>query len=142
MNQIATAFIKAHEGCKLKAYQDSAGVWTCGYGATGPDIHAGTTWTQEQAVARLESDLAQFAAAVKRCVKVPLSDRQEAALISFAFNLGEASLKQSTLLTLLNQGDILGAAKEFPRWDHAGGHELKGLLIRRFDEASLFLQGS
>lgn len=142
MNQIAAQFIKAHEGCKLAAYRDSAGIWTIGYGATGPEVHEGAVWTQQQADARLESDIARFEAGVKRCVKVPLSDKQAAALISFAFNLGEASLASSTLLTMLNQGDVIEAAKQFHRWDKAGGHELKGLLIRRFDEASLFLQGS
>jgi lysozyme len=142
MNAIALAFIKAHEGCRLIAYPDTGGTWTIGYGATGKDIIKGVTWTQEEADARLERDVDLFEAAVRRHVATSLSDRQMAALISFTFNLGEASLRDSTLLVKLNQGDLLGAAKEFPRWDHDNGREVKGVLIRRFEEAALFLRGS
>jgi len=140
--RIAADFIKAHEGCNLAAYRDTGGIWTCGYGATGADITTGTVWTQTQADDRLIADVHSAGLAVKRQIAVALSDQQMAALISFVFNLGEGSLSGSTLRTKLNQGDVLGAAKEFPRWDHAGGIEVKGLLIRRFEEAALFLKGS
>ena len=47
-----------------------------------------------------------------------------------------------TLLKLVNDCRFLDAAKEFLRFDHAGGSESKGLLLRRLDEAALFLKGS
>ena len=77
-----------------------------------------------------------------RLTKIPLADSQEAALISFVFNLGEGALANSTLLKLVNARAFLAATKEFLRFDHAGGSESKGLLIRRLDEAALFLKGS
>ena len=45
--------IKKYEGCSLVAYQDSAKVWTIGYGWTGKvngkSISKGTKITQQQA---------------------------------------------------------------------------------------------
>lgn len=139
MNQTAGQFIKEHEGCRLKAYADTGGVFTIGYGATGPDIHPGTTWTQEHAETRLAEDVARFEKAVDELVTVPITDNQRAALISFAFNLGAHALAGSTLLKKLNAGDKMGAAAEFIRWDRAGGVEVPGLLRRRHNEADLFL---
>lgn len=40
---------KNFEGCRLSAYADQGGVWTVGYGHTGPGVHAGLTITQDQA---------------------------------------------------------------------------------------------
>ena len=52
------ALTKNFEGCVLTAYADQGGVWTIGYGHTGPGVHAGLTVTQDQADALLESDIA------------------------------------------------------------------------------------
>ncbi len=142
MNQTAAQFIRQHEGCKLTAYADTGGVFTCGWGATGPDIHPGTTWTQAQADARLEQDVERFERAVDELVKVPITDNQRAALTSFAFNLGAHALAGSTLLRKLNAGDMVGAAAEFQKWDRAGGKEVPGLLKRRQEESAIFLAGS
>jgi lysozyme len=140
--EIAAGIIKEFEGCRLEAYDDGTGTLTCGWGATGDDIKLGTVWTQQIADERLKSDILNASNAVKRQVKVHLSDKQAAALTSFVFNLGEQSLMLSTLLILVNQRDEIGASMEFTRWSHANGKRLKGLLIRRFKEAILFLQGS
>lgn len=45
------------EGLSLKAYKDTAGVWTIGWGHTGPEVHEGLVWTREQCVAALHADL-------------------------------------------------------------------------------------
>lgn len=139
MNQTAAQFIKEHEGCRLTAYADTGGVFTVGYGATGPDIHPGTVWDQAHAETRLAEDVARFEKAVNELVTVPITDNQRAALVSFAFNLGAHALAGSTLLRKLNAGDKPGAAAEFIRWDRAGGVEVPGLLRRRHNEADLFL---
>ena len=60
------------------------------------------------------------------------------ALCSFTFNLGGGALSSSTLLRKLNERDYAGAAEEFPRWCHAGGREVPGLVRRRLAEQSLF----
>jgi GH24 family phage-related lysozyme (muramidase) len=70
-------------------------------------------------------------------VKVPITDDQFGALVSFDFNTG--SLHKSTLLKKLNAGDYEGAANEFPKWNKAGGQVLRGLTRRRKSEQNLFL---
>lgn len=142
MNQVAINFIKEREGCRLTAYPDSGGVSTIGYGHTGPEVKAGLIWSQTQADAALAADVMKAEAAVNDLVKVPLSENQRAALTSFVFNLGQPHFQSSTMLTLLNQRDYMGAAHQFQRWDFADSKEVKGLLIRRFYEAILFLEGT
>ena len=70
---------------------------------------------------------------------VEVTQNQCDALVSFAFNLGPANLKSSTLLRKVNSGDFNGAAEEFPKWNHAGGQVLAGLTARRNAEKNLFL---
>lgn len=142
MNQVAINFIKEREGCRLTAYPDSGGKSTIGYGHTGPEVKAGLVWSQAQADAALAADVMKAEAAVGDLVKVLLSENQRAALISFVFNLGQTNFQNSTILTLLNQSDFMGAAYQFQRWDFADGKEVRGLLIRRLAEAILFLEGT
>jgi|SRR6185437_4199911 len=139
---LAGALVRAHEGCRLAAYPDGKGVWTIGWGHTGADVHEGLSWTKERADDQLDADLTHAALAVTRLKRRLLSDSQMAALISFVFNLGEETLAGSALLALVNDCRWLEAAKEFLRFDHIGDSESKGLLIRRLDEAALFLKGS
>lgn len=130
--------VKSSEGLKLVAYKCPAGIWTNGYGHTGPDVTPGMVITQAQADALLARDLERFETGVARLVKVPLNQNQFDALVCFSFNLGLGALQGSTLLRLLNAGDYAGAAAQFPRWNKAGGKELPGLTRRRAAEQSLF----
>ncbi|OQS34560.1 lysozyme [Chromobacterium haemolyticum] len=132
--------IQQFEGLRLKAYQDAVGVWTIGYGHTGPDVTPGLVITQAQADALLARDLSRFETGVTRLAAVPLHQNQFDALVSFSYNLGLGSLQNSTLLRLLNQRDYAGAAAQFPRWNKAGGKVLPGLTRRRAAEQALFLQ--
>jgi len=131
--------IKSFEGLELKAYRDSVGVWTQGYGSTGPHIIPGSTITEVQAEALLIKDLSRFESGVNELVKVPLTQNQFDALVSFSFNLGLGNLKSSTLLKKLNGKDYVGAGNEFERWNKAGGKVLNGLTRRRLAEKELFL---
>ena len=140
MMQISKAgldLIKQFEGLYLKAYRCPAGVPTIGYGHTA-GVAMGQTITQQQADDYLRRDVRQFERAVARLVTVPLTQGQFDALVSFAFNLGEGALAQSTLLRLLNTGDYAGAAAQFDRWNKAGGRVLPGLVRRRAAERALF----
>lgn len=139
---LARRLVAQFEGCRLKAYQDAAGVWTCGYGATGKDITAAAVWTQDEADKRLTIDLEHARSAAMLHIAVPVSPRQLAALTSFVYNVGETAFRNSTLLTRLNQKSLEEAAEEFPRWCWGGGQKIKGLLRRRMLEAALFLEGS
>ena len=134
--------IKQYEGLRLHAYQDSAGVWTIGWGHTG-DVRRGQSITVHQAEALLALDIAIAAAAVNRHVEAPLSQNMFDALVSFTFNFGEKRLAQSTLLKKLNLRDYHAAAAEFPKWVKATVRgkkiTLPGLVRRRAAERSLFL---
>lgn len=141
MNQYAIDFIKIYEGCRLKAYKDIGGVWTIGWGQTGPSIKDGTVWTQAEADTALALEVAKTETAVLKLLKRKLNPRSMAALDSFAYNLGAGALGSSHLLKCVNSGDDLGAAKAFLSWYHVGKTEVKGLLIRRLEEAALYLRG-
>jgi lysozyme len=130
--------IKVSEGLSLKAYVCPAGVLTIGYGHT-KGVRFGDVISVEKAHQLLLEDVIWAEDAVNRSVKVELNQNQFDALVSFTFNLGEANLKKSTLLRLLNVGSYPEAAEEFLRWNRAGGVILRGLTKRRVAERKLFL---
>lgn len=131
--------IKSFEGLRLQRYQDVAGKWTVGYGHLilpterfDQPINPGT------ALALLKKDLRRTEQGVNSAVRVPLTQNQFDALVSFAFNLGVGALQKSTLLRLLNLRDYSGAAKQFLVWNRAGGKVVAGLTRRRTAECSTF----
>lgn len=131
--------IKSSEGVRLEAYQDSAGVWTIGYGHTAY-VKPGQVIAAAEAETLLAEDLKNFEVGVSRLVKVPLNQNQFDALVSFAFNLGLGALSSSNLLRLLNSGFYEKAAEEFGRWVYVGDQKLPGLVARREKEKQLFLK--
>lgn len=131
--------IKNFEGCKLKAYKDQKGLWTCGYGQIGPDIKEGTEWSIEQAEHALEIRVDSIISVLGRHLKTPLNDNQLAALTSLGYNIGIAALFGSTLFRLINERKYNEAANEFPKWCHIGNVTSPGLLKRRQAEQKLFL---
>jgi lysozyme len=141
VNAAGLDLIKSFEGCELTAYQDSGGIWTIGYGHTGPGVEPGVTITQAQADAFLASDVKYAEGVVADSVEIALTPNQFSALVSFEYNTG--SLPGSTMLKLLNSNDIAGAAAQFDNWVYAdvGGNEVKldGLVRRRAAEKALFL---
>jgi len=129
------------EGDKYKAYKCPAGVLTIGHGHTnhhGRKFDATSRWTREECDAAFFEDMEGFEAAVRRLVRVPLTDYQFDALVSFTYNCGEGNLAKSTLLKKVNAGDHAGAAKEFHKWNKAGGKVLAGLTRRRASESLLY----
>lgn len=142
--------IKEFEGLRLESYQDSAGIWTIGWGTTrmpdGKPIHEGLLITKERAEKLLEREVGECERHVQRLVQVELTQHQLDALVVFAYNIGWPKFAGSTLLKKLNAGDYDGAAAEFMRWNKAqdkkDGGKLKpfnGLTRRRKAERDLFL---
>lgn len=129
--------IKKFEGCKLKAYKCPAGIWTIGYGSTGPHVEEGKVITQQVADNLLFEDVERFERQIDS-LKLPLKQNQFDALVSFSFNLGFGSLLKSTLLKKIKAGDFKQAKLEFLKWNKAGGKELAGLTKRREAESKLF----
>lgn len=141
------SLVKEFEGFVPKWYPDAAYGWkvpTIGYGhtdAAGNPKYAtnkGLVLSEADATDILRNDVQKYADAVSNAVKVPLTDNQFDALVSFTYNLGPGNLNKSTLLRKLNAGDYDGAANEFGKWVKAGGKTLNGLVRRRKAEADLF----
>lgn len=132
-------FIKEVEGCELKAYKCSSGVWTIGYGHTGTDIKQGKEISLEKAERYLKNDLIRFCKAVNDLVTVELTQNQFDALVSFVFNVGVGAFSSSTMLRLLNEKKYKDAANQFDRWIYSGGKVSDGLIRRRKMEKSYFI---
>lgn len=151
------ALIEKYEGLILQSYDDandhivpvggsSRGTLTIGYGHTSaagaPKVVPGMKITKEQADAILASDLQKVEADVTRLVKVPLTQNQFDALVSFHFNTG--SLGKSTALKKLNAGDYQGCADAFMMYTkgRVDGQlvPMKGLVTRRTEEKTLFMK--
>lgn len=136
-SEMAVEIIKHFEGLRLDAYLDSVGVPTIGYGST-LGVKMGDYITEPEAEALLVHDMTRFVTGVNGLLRVPVTQAQFDALVSFSFNLGVGALGRSTLLKKLNMGDYDGAQKEFGKWVYAGGNKLAGLVTRRNAEAALF----
>ncbi|GAB2692562.1 lysozyme [Mucilaginibacter koreensis] len=142
--------IKNFEGLRLNAYQDSAGVWTIGYGSThytnGSPVKPGDHLTDEQQADHLFAiTLFDYEQTVNQLVKVKLTQHQFDALVSFTYNVGTGALQSSTLLKKLNQADYASAANQFLVWNKVTSPKTgrkvisAGLKKRREQERALFL---
>lgn len=142
INKAGYDLIKEFEGKELVSYLCPAGVWTIGYGHTGPDVREGIYISDKRALELLEKDLDWAEDTVTKVCPVT-SDNEFAALVSLCFNIGAAGFTKSTVARLHNKGDKIGAAKAFGMWNKATvGGELKpllGLTRRRNREAELYL---
>lgn len=131
--------IKRFEGCRLMPYLCPAGVWTCGWGSTGHDVFPGKAWTQAYADRRMADDAVRFATGALAACPVLAGEpgTRLSAIADFAYNLGLARLRGSTLRKRVNAGRWEDAAIELRRWVRGGGRVLPGLVLRREAEASL-----
>lgn len=134
------SLIKKFEGCELEAYLCPAGVWTIGYGHT-KDVKEGDKINKEEAEYLLQEEMIEYEGYVNDYVEVPLQQHQFCALVSFVYNLGGRSLKESTLLKVLNEGKYEEVPAQIRRWNKAGGEVLEGLVRRREAEAIMFMGG-
>jgi len=145
INATGLELIKQWEGLRTTAYKDAVGIWTIGYGHTAsagkPHPKSGMKITKAQAEDILARDLRQYEQAVSEAVKVPLSDSQFAALVSFCYNVGIGAFRKSTLLKKLNSGDYNAVPGQLMKWTRAGGKKLQGLVNRRAAEAGLWAKG-
>lgn len=136
-----------YESCRLTAYPDPAtggAPWTIGWGHTGRDVVPGMTITHAEADRMFEDRLArEFEPGVREALAgSPVSQKEFDALVCFAYNVGLANLRSSTLLKCFRAGDKKGAANQFLRWDKAAGKRMLGLYRRRVSERALFLGAS
>jgi len=127
--------IKHSEACALQAYQDSAKVWTIGYGHTR-GVKRGDRCTQYQAEQWLKEDLARFEAEAAK-VKRIATQGQFDAVVDFIYNCGSGNFNQSTLKKYIEAGrKTYEIQQQFLRWVNSGGKFQGGLYTRRVWEAA------
>lgn len=144
VNQKCIDIIKSFEGLFLKPYLCPANVPTIGYGTirypNGARVRmTDAAITEAKAMEYLMFEINQKSRAIDPMLREDLTGNQFAALISFAYNLGEGALRKSTLLKVVNATPLSPQIRtEFQKWIYADGKKLNGLLRRRNAEADLY----
>src|ERR1019366_3971859 len=112
MNQDAlTGSVKRHEGLRTKAYQDSVGVWTIGYGRNLQPLQI----IEKQAAYWLDEDVN---AAVKDAMNFPefvhlANDARENAFCEMVFNIGAPRVRKfERMLAAIAKEDWINATQE------------------------------
>lgn len=139
-------FLKQWEGVKYEVYLDPIGLPTVGVGHLLTEdekrtYKVGQKITAQEVDALLRRDISSTVRAVNNWVIHELDQHEFDAVVSLVFNIGVNAFKRSTLLKKLNRGQDKEAAKEFLRWNRAGGKVIRGLTRRRESEMDLFLNG-
>ncbi len=154
INDTCINLIKSFEGLILHPYHGAADrpdVFTIGYGTIQyppyylrgkmvalTDPHP---ITEAQAESFLFYEVSQKSAAIDLLLRDDLTPNQYGALVSFAYNLGDGALKQSTLRKKVNLNPADPTIRdEFMRWVHSNGEVVPGLIRRRKAEADLYFQ--
>lgn len=160
VNPTTRQMLTGIEALELKAYRDAGGVWTVGYGHTGPDVYPGLVITPQRAEELLVGDLSVACRAVERLCPVPLGENQFGALVSFCYNAGQGALQNSTLRRRVNaqrfdlvatrlsspvvvrdhkgRDNFVYFSGELMRWTKIQGATSRGLIYRRSLEAALW----
>lgn len=138
INDAGLKLVEYYEGCELKSYMDSVGVWTIGLGRIrhddGSAVGPGETCTQAQADAWLRSDLEKEGAHYVRAWTKELNENQFSALTSFCFNRGAGRLRR----LLAMPGNVEDNLIKFD-WAGSEDNHLLGLMRRRRSEATLYV---
>ena len=142
----ALKIIREFEGLRLEAYRCPAGVPTIGYGATrlmDAPVRMGDKITQQMAEELLRNQVENlFAPGLFGLLPLMKAwkPNQQAALVSWAFNVGLGAVEESTLRKRLAAGEAPSVVvpQELPKWDKADGKTLEGLARRRAAEVRLF----
>jgi len=138
--------ITQFEGLSLKPYLDSINVPTIGYGNTfylnGKKVTMlDKPITKDEALEMFKVIADGFARQVEKKLTKPVNQNQFNALVSLAYNIGVGNFYKSTLLRYVNLNPNDGnIAKEFLRWNKAGGQVLNGLTNRRIKESALYFK--
>lgn len=128
------------EGKSNPAYPDPVGIWTICYGET-KGVKKGDYKTDDGCLESLAEELSIHHKQMMPYIKVPISEKEEAAYLSFTYNVGVGAFSKSTLLKRLNDKRRVEACNELLRWDKAGGKTLRGLTRRRQAENKMCLEG-
>jgi lysozyme len=150
MMGILLPFIKAFEGYYAVWYRCPAGVRTIGYGHTGSSSGLQPApWSEEYASRVLQGELeVKYIPDTIAAVNAAgidwdgLTPHQQAALVSFAYNLGAGAIPRATFIRQIKAGaDRQTIRDAWHRWNRGGDGILPGLVRRRFAESLLYFTG-
>jgi lysozyme len=143
----AAEIVKAFEGYRAKAYKCTGGVWTIGFGRTGTDVveNMPTTTISKETdwlLNRLERDLVALRNKLRPLL---LNSNQEAALLSYVYNIGFGNFNTSGVFRVLRQSEdrVLDTGKlitYWKSWNKSAGKVTPGLVRRRQAEVDLFMR--
>lgn len=139
-----------------QVYLDPANILTSCFGHTGNELRMGQTFRHEECVNQLGKDVAEKDRQLLSVVKVPLSQGEHAAYLSFIYNVGYGRKdgsrpgrdgfavlrngKPSTMLTYLNAGMRHQACDQLLAWTKINGKVSNGLRTRRAKERTVCLR--
>lgn len=141
----AVEAIALEEDCRLKAYLDTIGVPTCGWGET-EGVALGMVWTQSYADERLRLALFEWTQTIKGLLKdSSTTSNQLSAMLCLSYNVGLGAFKNSTVLRCHLKGDHAGASRAFGLFNKTRDPKTKKLVVssaltaRRARECALYL---
>ena len=141
---IAAALCRAFEGFSATPYRCPAGYATIGYGTVfKPDgtkvtlAHPPITRAEAESWLLHELRSNYMAGVLKASPELVFYPKALGAMTDFAYNLGVARYRASTLRRRVDAGDWSAAREELMRWTRGGGRVLPGLVRRRRAEAAL-----
>ncbi len=140
-SQAGLALIADLEGCRLRPYQCSAGVWTRGIGHTAGVVPARDI-TEREAAADLVADVLNVERQLAHCAPIAMPSSVYDALVSFTFNVGSGAACDSTLVSLIKHRQWALACDQLPRWVYVNGVKNKGLENRRQRERAYCMKGA
>jgi lysozyme len=144
LSQNGLTLIKKFEGFRSHPYLCSAGIPTIGYGSTyyenGVRVKlSDSPISEEWAEELLKKNVVHYDLAVNSLTRDDITQNQYDALVSFAYNVGVTNFKNSTLLKRVNANPKdPNITNQFMKWIRAGGRVVKGLILRRKEEAQLY----
>lgn len=140
-------FIKGNESFRSKAYKDSKGIWTIGYGTillNGCPVEEGMEINELVARALALGDINKTIRVVNSSILQPINQNQFDALVSFAYNIGDGGFATSSLVLAINH-KLLINEDLFTRWNKITVDNekiaIQGLTNRRLREYKLFTDG-
>jgi lysozyme len=142
--EVAAALCRPFEGLRLQPYICPAGYPTIGYGTVWKPDGSKVTMehapiSKETAEAWLVHELRHnyLAGVLKASPGLLARPRALGAMTDFAYNLGVARYRASTLRKRVDDGDWEDAKAQLMLWTRGAGRVLPGLVRRRAAEAAL-----
>lgn len=132
---LAISMIAKYEGFKSTVYTCPGGHKTIGYGFTDANLVAKGTITRAEADKELGKRVRKELTFLRSKVS-GLTPKQEAACVSWIYNLGRGNFLSSTFYKKLKAKDFAAAKVECNKWVYSDGKKLNGLVKRRAAEAA------